>query len=285
MCYIKEKSTKIKNGIIRRLKKAVIIIRCFISNDKEKNGIARFLIHMRGLAMYPYEYTRKYEMESIDVFRDEDGYPFVMHSEKRLYLIKGWSKEKCQSYYNNLRIEQDIECTHKYLLDERRYPNEEDIVADIGTAEGIFGLDVIDLVKKLYLFEGDEDWIIPLNKTFSLWKHKVCIVNKYVSDSNGDNCVSLDGYFTDENVTYIKADIEGSEQEMLKGADRLLSDGIKKALICTYHKTDDEIEIKELMEKYGFDININSGYLLMTNVDNLLSGKYLRRGVLFAQKN
>lgn len=51
------------------------------------------------------------------------------------------------------------------------------IVADIGTAEGIFALNIIHSVKKVYLFECDPEWIIPLEKTFAPWINKIEIVN------------------------------------------------------------------------------------------------------------
>ena len=285
MSWLNIKNEKTKDGFIRRFKKAVIIMRCFLSGDKEKIGIGKTLLHIRGLVMYPYDYMSKYDQDKVEVMWDEDDHPYVIHSGKRLYLQKGWTKEKCSRYYNNLRIEQDKECTHKYLTEGDRYPDKDDIVADLGAAEGIFALDVIECIKKLFLFEGDEAWIIPLTKTFEPWKDKVVIVKKYVSDIELGDQVSLDDYFKDEKVTYIKADIEGSEEKMLQGASRLLDQDIKKALICTYHKEDDEVKLKEIMKENGFDVSINPGYLVMTNVDDIFRGRYLRRGVMFAQKD
>lgn len=275
---------RIKNSIVFRSKKIVIVFQGFLSGVKERREISRFLFHIKGLVMYPYEYTKKYNFRTINVMWDTDGYPFVLHSEKKLYLKKGWSKEKCQKYYNNLRIEQDEKCTHKYLVDSLRYPDKDDVAADLGAAEGIFGLDIIDNVKELYLFECDEDWNEPLRKTFLPWKDKVIIVNKYLSDSTHDNYVTLDDFFNGKKVTYIKADIEGNEIRMLQGAVRLLESEIKKAFICIYHNSGDESKIKKIMEDSGFCIKINSGYLLMTNVDNIFQNQYLRHGVLFAYK-
>ena len=275
---------KIANGLIRRWKKAVIIVQCLLSCETERKEIAGFLLHYKGLTAYPYAYARKYDQTKVNVTWDADGYPYVIHSGKRLYLKKSWSKEKCQRYYNNLRIEQDRECSHCYLGDPERYPDKDDIVADIGAAEGIFGLDIIDSVARLYLMEGDRDWDIPLSKTFMPWKEKVVIVDKYLSDSDHDDYVTLDEYFKGKQVTYLKADIEGDEEKMLRGAGRLLDSTIRKALICTYHNADDEKRLKTILKNYGFVVKINEGYLLWTNVDHLFSNSYLRRGVLFAMK-
>lgn len=275
---------RIKNSFLFRIKKMVIVFQGLQSSEKERRDISRFLLHIKGLVMYPYEYTKKYDLKEINVMWDSDGYPFVIHSEKKLYLKKWWSKEKCQKYYNNLKIEQDNECAHKYLINSMRYPDKDDVVADLGAAEGIFCLDIIDKVKQIYLFECDEDWNEPLRKTFLPWKEKVIIVNKYLSNSNHDKYITLDNYFSENKVTYIKADIEGDEVRMLEGAESLLNSTIKKALICTYHKFDDEIKIKEIMKNHGFKVEINTGYLFMSNVDNIFQNQYLRHGVLFAYK-
>ncbi|MCR5251561.1 MAG: FkbM family methyltransferase [Lachnospiraceae bacterium] len=284
MKQLKNLKTKISEGFIRRLRKAMIILFCFLSRDPEKQGMGRHLLRIRGLVMYPYPYAKKYDQNAVRVMRDEEGYPFVMHGGKRMYLQKGWSREKCQRYYNNLRIEQDKKCTHRYLTSPERFPGEEDVVADMGAAEGIFGLDVIERIKKIYLFEGDRDWSVPLRKTFMPWKDKVVIVEKYLSDRSREDHVSLDDFFPEEDVTYVKADIEGSEIKMLRGAERLLQQGIKKALLCVYHKTTDEADIRAIMEDHGFAVEVNPGYLVMTNPDKLFADQYLRHGVLFARK-
>jgi 16S rRNA A1518/A1519 N6-dimethyltransferase RsmA/KsgA/DIM1 with predicted DNA glycosylase/AP lyase activity len=41
-----------------------------------------------------------------------------------------------------------------------------DILLDVGCAEALFSLDVIDKVKKVILFESDSVWFDPLKATF-----------------------------------------------------------------------------------------------------------------------
>ncbi len=70
-----------------------------------------------------------------------------------------------------------------------------DILSDIGAAEGNFSLSVIDKVQHVYLFETDNDWIEALEKTFEPWKEKVSIIHKFVGNKDTDTCITLDSFF------------------------------------------------------------------------------------------
>lgn len=61
--------------------------------------------------------------------------------------------------------------------------------------------------------------------------------------------VALDEVVYDKQPTFIKMDIEGSEQEALKGAKRIIRDFHPKLAICVYHKPDDLYEIPALIKK------------------------------------
>ncbi len=54
-----------------------------------------------------------------------------------------------------------------------------------------------------------------------------------------------------KKVDYIKADIEGSEREMLRGAVHILKQDAPRLSICTYHFPDD----KEVLERIVKDAN------------------------------
>lgn len=74
----------------------------------------------------------------------------------------------------------------------------------------------------------------------------------HVSDVESDymiEVVSLDETVYDKKPTFIKMDIEGSEQEALKGSKRIIKDFRPKLAICIYHKPDDLYEIPVLIKK------------------------------------
>lgn len=76
----------------------------------------------------------------------------------------------------------------------------------------------------------------------------------HVSAKEGDyviEALSLDETVYDKAPTFIKMDIEGSEQEAIKGCRRIISDFQPKLAICVYHKPDDLYEIPILIKKFN----------------------------------
>ena len=75
---------------------------------------------------------------------------------------------------------------------------------------------------------------------------------------NSDNIVRLetetiDNVVGDDNVTYIKMDVEGSEMEALRGAERTIKRCKPICGISAYHKKDDIIQIYKLLHEYNPD--------------------------------
>ena len=66
--------------------------------------------------------------------------------------------------------------------------------------------------------------------------------------------ITLDEYVSSNGiprVDFIKADIEGAERDMLKGATGILREFAPKLAICTYHLPDDP----EVLSKLIMDAN------------------------------
>jgi hypothetical protein len=157
-----------------------------------------------------------------------------------------------------------------------------DILADIGVAEGNFALGAVEKAKALYLFETDKEWIEALNATFEPWKEKVHIINKFVGEKINSNQTSLDEFFKDEPVTFLKIDVDGAEAKLLKGCDRILSQQSPlKIALCTYHKQNDEEEFTKLLSDKGFCVTPSDGYMLFYT-DKKIKPPYFRRGLLRA---
>jgi hypothetical protein len=95
--------------------------------------------------------------------------------------------------------------------------------------------------------------------------------------------VSLDNYFNDKEINFIKADIEGAEVDMLNGSKSLLEN--KKdltLLLCTYHKHSDGIVIKNLLENKGFKTEYSNGYMLF--IYDHLEPPFFRRALIRAKR-
>lgn len=261
-----------------------IIIECLKSRDVEKLKIAFFLMKPCKIPFFPYNFTKKYQLKDVCVYYDEEHYPYVMHNGKRLYMKKGWCDDKVRQYYVSLQWDQAPESPHCYLQNDNRYPDRGDIIVDIGAAEGVFVLDIIDIIEKAYLIECDDEWEIPLRKTFREWSHKIEIVKKYVGDKDDKQTISLDKYFQGKKVDMLKADIEGAEEAMLLGGGYTMGNKITKALICTYHLPNAESIIKEYLESYGFQCEFNPGYTLYIYDLDTFVPPYIRHALVYGYK-
>ena len=77
-------------------------------------------------------------------------------------------------------------------------------------------------------------------------------------DSERSEVYSLDSYLKGKPVTFIKADVEGMEMELLKGAQKTISRFKPKMAICVYHYPSDLIDVAEfirsLVPEYKFVI-------------------------------
>ncbi len=143
---------------------------------------------------------------------DDEGFPWVDHGGrgKRLYFRRGSDPAKVASVYRGLLREQDAASPHCYRTDGFEV-EEGDVLLDVGSAEGIFALDNIERVSRVILFETDEAWIGALRKTFEPWKDKVTIINKFASDTDGPDTVTVDTALQEVNggAVFLKLDVEG----------------------------------------------------------------------------
>ena len=140
-------------------------------NDEQKE-VLKFL-ESNKVRIFPYPFHDNYSPDSIEVIYDQEkNMRYVLQEGKRLYFKRRWSGKKIQKAYCELMREQDLNSPHRYLTDSFTIGNE-DVLADIGAAEGNFSLAVIDKIHKVYLFEYDNEWIEALKATFAPWRDKV----------------------------------------------------------------------------------------------------------------
>lgn len=154
---------------------------------------------------------------------------------------------------------------HYYETTETRV-EKDDVVVDIGAAEGLFALSVVSRCGKVIVLEPDTIFYKALQKTFAPYQDpgKARLVNMAVSDQEGSCAIVLNGLSScldpsqeggtriasldtvlqgEAKVDYIKADIEGYEMNMLRGARETIKKHRPKMAITCYHGGNDYKEM------------------------------------------
>ena len=236
--------------------------------NPEINDIIEFL-QTNDLQIFNYSFREKYKNLDIVVEYDENvNLYYVIYNGKRMYFKESFkTKRDVINYYRFLLEEQDAESPHRYQKDGI-VVEEGDVVIDAGVAEGNFALDIIDKVSKIYLIETDDEWIYALKQTFKDYSHKVVFVNKFLTDSNDKNNITLDYLIGNDNINFLKMDIEGAEIKALMGAKETLNNsGNLKVNICAYHNNEDKDKIFELLKKHNFHVGTTNGYMFYVDDD------------------
>ncbi len=149
-----------------------------------------------------------------------------------------------------------------------------EILLDIGTAEGLLSLLEIDECSHIYMVEPGGGFYKSLRKTFAPYQDKFTIFNVAVGNEDTEILFSDDSLngkvvegneanaqkialrkidtllSNNEKITYLKADIEGYEEEMLKGAEQTIKRNKPKIAITTYHGENDPKEIIRIIKSF-----------------------------------
>ncbi|MGN0370739.1 MAG: FkbM family methyltransferase, partial [Butyrivibrio sp.] len=250
-------SDRIEDHVSERIR---LIERYEQSSDKEIREVVKY-IRENELQVFNYDFIKNYDVRNEDVFIDaESGLFYVIYNGKKMFFSRQFKEEsEVREYYQSVLIEQDKMSPHLYI-DDRFDVQEGDVVVDAGVAEGNFSLSIIDKVKKIYIFEPDEDWIEALKHTFKQYQDKVVIINKCLSNYINDNTTTIDAEI-DEDVDFIKMDIEGEELYALEGSINHLKNKNIKCSICTYHQEFAYTAISSFLEKSDFSVEHTRGYM------------------------
>ena len=252
-------------------------------NDEQRE-ILKYLEY-NPVTTFPYPFSDNYLPQNVEVFFDDlNRMRYVLMGNKRLYFKKRWSEKRIRKGYSDLMREQDPDSAHRYLTEDFNVGSD-DVIADIGAAEGNFSLSVVDKVKRIYIFEYDKEWSEALKATFAPWKDKVEIINKRVANSDDRKHIKFDTFFADKkDINFLKIDVDGAEQQVLNSCKSILeAAGAVKIVLCTYHKNNDEKDFTETLTKHKFGVSYSKGYMIHY-FDKRMNAPYLRRGLIRAQK-
>ncbi|MCU0395744.1 MAG: FkbM family methyltransferase [Chitinophagaceae bacterium] len=149
--------------------------------------------------------------------------------------------------------------------------DQDEILLDIGAAEGLFSLTVAPRCRQLILVEPNSLFCASLQKSFAPYSNKTTLYQTAVGNSQGVVSFAenhLAGQISHEGgtqvpittidmliperqeVTFLKADIEGFEFEMLQGAKNTIIRNRPKMAITTYHNENNAQAIIDLILGY-----------------------------------
>ena len=275
-----------------------------IRKEYIRSGIISEHISIRDKGMeQAVEYVKKNgpdvfcgSLDGIHIYDEEDvGYDeanklyYGIYEGKRLYFdCSITTSEDALDALNGLAAEQSEHSPHRYLTEDFMVDSN-DIVFDVGCADGNFSLSVVDCVKEIYLFEIEETWMKPLELTFAPYKDKVHIIQKCVTENSDAAAVSIDEFCEVNNIEsigFVKIDVEGYEKNVLSGARKMITNNkIKKLAVCTYHKLDDEQTLGEMLPNYNKIMS--EGYMIYVLNQDIWNIKppYFTKGLMRATLN
>jgi FkbM family methyltransferase len=98
----------------------------------------------------------------------------------------------------------------------------------------------------------DKEDVLRFNNT-STGFSSVCLENEVKQKDNilEIRTCALDEVLKNEEITFIKMDIEGAEFKAIQGARRIISEQKPRLAICVYHKPADMWEIPDLLLEYN----------------------------------
>lgn len=246
-----------------------------------------------GIRNFPYEQQKT--LETVESgFDKSKKMPFVLHQGKRLYFPSDFSPKDAEKQYRGFIEKENLlgggymkKAPHQYQTENFKVELG-DVFVDVGAAEGLVALDVVEKASKLYIIESNRYWIPALKATFEPYKNKCVIVKKMVSDKNSLKSITLSKLLSKEinSPIFIKMDIEGHEANVLESSAGFLSDApFAKVACCTYHKWGDAEKIVSFFDRLGYKHEFSEGWMLQWIVeDDPLYPPFFRHGVLRARK-
>lgn len=251
------------------------------SSDREIQEVINYLRHKQLNVFGSYESSR----QRYSVYRDNENHPYIIFESKRMYFPDTFLFGEADGiqYVDDVLYEQKEKSPHLYLRNKNDI-REGSVIVDAGTCEGNFALRYIEKAAKVYLIEPNNVWMQALMRTFRPYRNKVVFCSKFVGKHDSVDTISIDS-LVDENVDFMKMDIEGAEVDALTGAKKTLEKSTAKCAICSYHKWNDEKKIRNLLEEYGYMTSTSQGYMFFLHDEDIMDTLDLRKGIVYGEKD
>lgn len=251
-----------------------------------------YLRSCQEIKVFPYAFMDKSQefKQNLAVY-EQDNLRYVIHNNKKLFFPK-MDDDSLKETYVQLIMEQNDNSPHKYFSETVKFEN--GIFVDVGSAEGIISLDVIEKAKEIYLFESSEEWVNALRKTFADYKDKIHVIQKYAGRVDGDETISLNtvlSKYENEDI-FIKMDVEGMELEVLCGCTNVMQNNNCKFACASYHTQSMEEKLKKFFDNYNYKTETSDGYMLFiygaltmkNGMYEKMEFPYFRKGLVRAYK-
>ena len=263
------------------------INRYFADHPHEKEPFQEeldYLNRWKSIEMIPYDLSLDIAIPSIEVLHNDlHDLMYIVHQGKALYFPKSASIMQIRFMYSSLIKEQHPMSPHRYFSD-RCSIQPSDVFMDVGAAEGMISLELVEIAQSIILFESNPLWIKPLTATFQPWAEKVTIIPKAVSYYESHRYTAIDSYVNgNEASVFMKIDVEGDEAAVLRGAEHTLQLPTTRVACCTYHCHGDSDHFQRFFHAKGFQTEFSRGYMLPT-LKTMQSPPYFRKGVIRAWK-
>ncbi len=258
---------------------------CEIYKDSEDPEIRKICADYESKCFNEYGSYWPERGNRYDVLRDSDNWPYIMFENKKMYYPVNWDFRSDQrgEYVEDVLLEQQSGSPHLYIREEEQI-RPDSVIVDAGVCEGNFALRYVEKAKKVYLIESDDGWFSALKRTFEPFGEKVALKHAFLSDSDSDQTTTLDS-LVEENIDFLKMDIEGAEIDALKGAAAVLKRSNAKCAICSYHRYNDEQRIREILDNYGYSTSTSEGYMFFAYDDSISETMDFRRGIVYGEKD
>jgi FkbM family methyltransferase len=248
--------------------------------------------HINGLEVYSSNMFLNKSVESNSLVKVFIGTRLYYNEIKKQLIEMG------VAYENIINVGEILDSMIQYQyfdLQELTHVDNE-VFVDMGCFDGKSALSFVDWsrnnYKHIYSFEPDKKNFFKCKKALStlIKDEKLTLINKgawscntklffdatgksasAISDQGDEILVTaLDDELKDKQVSFIKMDIEGAELEALRGAKSLIIKQKPKLAISIYHKTEDILELPQLILSYRGDYKLYLRHYTLGAFDTIL---------------